>query len=390
LTASNTITYEASWWLGTLNSTRTAAWTFLSGGSPTMYGDFTLTTLTTTSGTANLTFIGKGATQTLTTNGVSLTFPIVQQSVGGTLLLNGSVTSTNLTSGLTLSNGTVDLNGYDLTAAAFSSSNANIRTLTQGSGGIVITGNAATVWTTATATGLTYTTIPAVNFRYSGSTGTRTVTTTIASRITASFDEGADNLILAPAFEDLSLVLFAGTLANSTRTVYRTLSLWSTVTTTAGSLVTTLSRGIADASGITCNGATINFPITLVGAGITDCSDALLMNSTSALTITGGTLNLAASTTSTVGSFVTTGTTPKFLGSTSPGTQATISDASGTNTVSYLTIKDSNATGGAVWDALSITNVDAGNNTGWLFSTTPSISNEITMRLRSFTQPRRF
>jgi hypothetical protein len=355
-----------------------------------MYGDFTLTTLTTTSGTANLTFIGKGATQTLTTNGVSLTFPIVQQSVGGTLLLNGSVTSTNLTSGLTLSNGTVDLNGYDLTAAAFSSSNANIRTLTQGSGGIVITGNAATVWTTATATGLTYTTIPAVNFRYSGSTGTRTVTTTIASRITASFDEGADNLILAPAFEDLSLVLFAGTLANSTRTVYRTLSLWSTVTTTAGSLVTTLSRGIADASGITCNGATINFPITLVGAGITDCSDALLMNSTSALTITGGTLNLAASTTSTVGSFVTTGTTPKFLGSTSPGTQATISDASGTNTVSYLTIKDSNATGGAVWDALSITNVDAGNNTGWLFSTTPSISNEITMRLRSFTQPRRF
>jgi hypothetical protein len=53
------------------------------------------------------------------------------------------------------------------------------------------------------------------------------------------------------------------------------------------------------------------------------------------------------------------------LGSTTLGTQATISDASGTNTVTYLTIKDSNATGGAVWDAPAVTNVDAGNNLGW-------------------------
>jgi hypothetical protein len=91
-----------------------------------------------------------------------------------------------------------------------------------------------------------------------------------------------------------------------------------------------------------------------------------------------------------VGSFTTTGTNAKYLLSTTLGSQATISDASGTNTVQYLTIKDSIATGGAIFDALAITNVDAGNNTGWLFSTTPSIGNEITMRLRSFTQPRRF
>jgi hypothetical protein len=78
------------------------------------------------------------------------------------------------------------------------------------------------------------------------------------------------------------------------------------------------------------------------------------------------------------------------LGSTTPGTQATISDASGTNTVSCLTIQDSNATGGAVWNALSITNIDAGDNTGWLFSSGPRLVNEITMRLRSFAQPRRF
>lgn len=134
----------------------------------------------------------------------------------------------------------------------------------------------------------------------------------------------------------------------------------------------------------------IDYPVTFSNSGTTNCLDALTLGSTRALTFTGGTLNLAASTTSTVGSFVTTGTTPKFLGSTTPGTQATISDPSGTDTVSYLTIKDSNATGGAVWDALSITNVDAGNNTGWLFSSAPRLVSEVTLRLRSFAQPRRF
>ena len=118
--------------------------------------------------------------------------------------------------------------------------------------------------------------------------------------------------------------------------------------------------------------------------------DALTLGSTQPLTLTNGTLQLKAGTTSTVGSFVTSGTTLKYLQSTIPGTQATISDASGTDTVTYLSIQDSNATGGAAWDANNATNVDAGNNTGWFFAPTPSVSNEITMRLRSFTQPRRF
>jgi hypothetical protein len=159
------------------------------------------------------------------------------------------------------------------------------------------------------------------------------------------------------------------------------------MTVTTGTSATTFNR--TGTQTITSNNRAVNFPATFFGEGTTNCLDALALG-TKQLIFAGGTLNLAAGTTSTVGSFFTSGITMKFLGSTSPGTQATISDASGINTVTYLTIQDSNATGGAVWDALSITNVDAGNNTGWLFSTTPSISNEITMRLRSFTQPRRF
>jgi hypothetical protein len=118
--------------------------------------------------------------------------------------------------------------------------------------------------------------------------------------------------------------------------------------------------------------------------------DAFTLGATQPLTFTNGTVQLKSGTTSTVGSFVTTGTNQKYLQATTPGTQAIISDASGTNSVSYLTIQDSYATGGAAWDANASTNVNAGNNFGWFFAPTPADSNEITMRLRSFTQPRRF
>jgi hypothetical protein len=136
---------------------------------------------------------------------------------------------------------------------------------------------------------------------------------------------------------------------------------------------------------------TLDFPISFDGVGGTwACQDALTLGSTRSLTLTNGTLNLKSGVTSTVGSFVTTGTTMKYLGSTTPGTQATISDTSGTDTVTYLTIQDSNATGGATWSALSATNVDAGNNTGWFFSIPPKQAFEYTVRLRSFTQHWRF
>jgi hypothetical protein len=100
-------------------------------------------------------------------------------------------------------------------------------------------------------------------------------------------------------------------------------------------------------------------------SGIVQCNDALTLDVTRSLTIYSGTLKLFAGVTSTVGSFATSGTTLKYLQSTTAGTQATISDASGTNSVTYLYIKDSNATGGATWSASGTGNVNAGNNTGW-------------------------
>jgi hypothetical protein len=112
-------------------------------------------------------------------------------------------------------------------------------------------------------------------------------------------------------------------------------------------------------------------PLTFNGIGGTFAfQDALTQGSTRAFTITNGTVQLKNGVTSTVGAFATSSTNQKFLQSTLAGSQATLSQASGTVNASNLTIQDINATGGATWQAFTTNNnVDAGNNLGWDFST---------------------
>lgn len=88
----------------------------------------------------------------------------------------------------------------------------------------------------------------------------------------------------------------------------------------------------------------------------------------------GSTLNFAASSTQTisaVGSFLTGGSTSGsriFLRSTVSGTRFNLSKSSGTVNVNSLDIQDSNATGGAIWNApTSNNNLNSGNNLGWIF-----------------------
>lgn len=82
------------------------------------------------------------------------------------------------------------------------------------------------------------------------------------------------------------------------------------------------------------------------------------------------TVTLTAGTTSTVSTFTLSGTASNLitLNTTSAGSQATLSDSSGSNSVSYVSLKDIVATGGALWRAyLSNGNVNGGNNIGWDF-----------------------
>jgi hypothetical protein len=406
LTAGNTITIDNNWWLPTINaSTRTTAFTLASGTqTPIIFGDFNIPSVTTVTGTGIWYFGAINATQNITTNGVSLTFPItIIGSTTNTVKLLGNLTLTNT---VTLTQGTLDVNGYTLTVNVFNASSTGVRTLAFGTGKIVVTGNNTTVCSTNTGTGLTVTGSKRIELSYSGGVGTRQIsgaTTATAIEGTNLLDyfvtAGTDIITFNGArsygtidFSNSGTSTFTtpGSFTNGALDIFGNLTLNSTMVIGGGTSNLEF-KSTTGTKTITIAGQTLDCGIVFNGVGGTwEMQDALTLSSTRTLLMTNGTLKLKSGTTSTVGAFATSGTNPKYLYATTFGSQATISDASGTNTVEYLTIQDSNATGGAIFDALAITNVDAGNNTGWLFSTTPSIGNEITMRLRSFTQPRRF
>lgn len=151
---------------------------------------------------------------------------------------------------------------------------------------------------------------------------------------------------------------------------------------------------LTDTTNLTFNKDTANIVLsdtsttarTFAGGGLTYNNLTIGGTSgTSTLTITGSntfdtldstktvahTLNLTSGTTTTVTTFGVTGTAGNVvtLTASTPGSQATLSKASGTVSVSYMDIIDSNATGGASWQAyLTNGNVDSGNNTGWIFT----------------------
>jgi hypothetical protein len=360
----------------------------------TIYGNFKASTgMTRSAGATTYTFAATSGTKTINTAGVTFDNPFTFNGVGGTWQLQDALTS-GATRTTTLTAGTLDLNGYTLTTGLFNSNNSNVRVLAFGTGKIVVTGSSFNV---NTATNFSFTGTSNIEGTYSGAVGTRvfivgdTAGGSQAVAMNLKITAGTDIVYVYRFWGDVNFTGFAGTFDNvGFRVLYGSLTLSTGMTLVAGTNSTTFAA-TSGTKTITSAGKTMDYPVIFNGIGGTwACQDALTLGSTRALTMTNGTLQLKAGVTSTVGSFVTSGTNAKYLLSTTPGTAATISDASGTNTVQYLTVQDNIATGGATWNALAITNVDAGNNTGWLFSTTPSIGNEITMRLRSFTQPRRF
>lgn len=363
----------------------------------TIFGSLTISSgMTVTAGTSATTFAATSGTQQITTNGKTLDFPITQNTPGATLQLQDNLTMGS-TRTFTLTSGTLDLSNGNrtLSTGIFNSTNSNTRSIAFGTGNITLTQNGVTVWNTSTVTNFSYTGTPTVNLTYAGSTGTRAISTgapTEAQVVSFNISAGSDTISGPFASKNLNFTGFTGTWTNTTRQIFGNLTISSGMT--AGSGANTNSfLATSGTQQITTNGQTLDFPLTFNGIGGTFAfQDALTQGSTRAFTITNGTVQLKNGVTSTVGSFVTSGTNQKFLQSTTPGSQATISQASGTVNASLLTIQDSNAVGGATWNAyVNQQNVDAGNNDGWDFGISPIVgSYEYTYQLRSFTQPRRF
>jgi hypothetical protein len=344
---------------------------------PTIYGNFKASTgMTKVAGTGTFTFAATSGTKTITTAAVVFDNPFTFNGVGGTWQLQDALTSGN-TRACVLTAGTLDLNNFTLTFGSFSSNTTSTRVLAFGTGNITITGLSGLVFAgpTSANTGLTTTGTAQVNITGIGTT-TRSIrpgnAVAITGFISFTISAGSDTIssTAGMTFNNLTFTSgFTGTFSGFggvTLSLFGNLILNANTNLASGASVLTFNG--TGSRTITTAGKTLDFPVTFDGVGgAWAMQDALTLGATQPLTFTNGTLQLKAGTTSTVGSFVTTGTTLKYLQSTIPGTQATISDASGTDSVTYLSIQDSNATGGATWDATDPTNVNAGNNTGWIF-----------------------
>ena len=305
----------------------------------------------------------------------------VSGAVCSGLTLSASTMEVNLGSDLTASGtlafslGTLTLNSYSLSCTTVSGSGTGVRAINFGTGNINVTGNGATVINITTSTNFTYTGEPNVNFSYSGSTGTRTLSyggtgATETNALNLNVTAGTDIIAISNAsrIKSLNFTGFGGSLNNNTRTVFGNLTVSAEMTLTAGTSATTFAA-TSGTQQITINGKTLDFPLTFNGVGgAWAFQDALTQGSTRAFTITNGLVQLKSGVTSTVGAFVTSGTSQKFLRSTLAGSQATLSQASGTVNATYLTIQDINATGGAIWNARTdLGSKDITNNTGWNF-----------------------
>lgn len=348
----------------------------LGNSTITIYGNFKASTgMTKVAGTGVYTFGTTSGTKTINTAGVTFDNPFTFDGVGGTWQLQAALTS-GATRTVTLTNGTLDLASYTLTTGIFSSNNSNTRTLAFGTGKIVLTGTAATVWSNATGTGFTYTGTSRIEAFGPATTGQRlfspssVATSTEAISLNFYITGGSDTVNFSSTNRRVNILDFTGftgTFTNSHQTIHGNYTLAAGMTVGSGTEITTFAT--TTSQNITTNGKTLDFPVTFNGIGGTFVmQDALTLGSTQTLTMTNGTLQLKSGVTSTVGAFATSGTNQKYLQSTTPGTQATISQASGVVSTSYLTIQDIYATGGATWNAfLTNQNVNAGNNTNWDF-----------------------
>lgn len=135
-------------------------------------------------GTNTWTF-GATTTQTLTSAGKTLDYPITQNGVGGTLLLNDAFTMGS-TRTFTLTNGTFDLNGFNTSVGAFVTA-AGTKNLTFDGSTITITGS-GTAWNNAAPAG----------FTVSAGTGSGTISLTSGTAKTfagGSIDYGSTALV---------------------------------------------------------------------------------------------------------------------------------------------------------------------------------------------------
>lgn len=278
-------------------------------------GNLTLSsTMTVPDAATAITFAGTTATvQTITSNGVALNRPITFNTSGtGGVSLADALTTLR---GVTLTAGKLAINSLTLTCSTFTNSNANTRSIVWGTNGQITVTASGTAYTQNTLTALTMTGTGIVASSYSGATAV-TIDTGAAPTAAQRFSlkttgAGTFNLILSPAtcgFVNVDLTGHNSTVGTNSVSIYGSLTLSSAGSFAMSASVSAITFGALAAAGtqtITCNGKSIDRPITFDGVGgVWQLQDALTMGSTRLLSQTNGTVNLNGKTLTT-GTYVT-------------------------------------------------------------------------------------
>ncbi len=305
--AGSTISITSAYNLPTINfSTRSNTLTFATSTSgPQIYGDLTLSTAITVTGSIAWTYQGRNKTQTITTAGITIGPAINISAIGGTVVLADAYNTPLV---FTLAYGTLSSN-YNITCLSFSASGSNTRVLSVTSGQLYLTGT-GNVFNIGTNTGLTISAITTVNITSTGSTAISVNagnSVGISDQLNFNFSGGTYALTFITMCNSVNFTGFSGTLVNSGRSIKGDLTLSAGMSTVSGANITIFS-GVSAIHNITSNECFINFPVTLIGAG----GSFILLDDTTivgyVLTHTNGTLNLNGNTI-TLDSYITTGGT---------------------------------------------------------------------------------
>lgn len=263
----------------------------LNSNAINVYGNFTASTAMSFSGGASsIVFASTSGSKTITANGRTFNVSIIFNGVGGTWVLQDNLTIGNQL--VTLTNGTLDLNGKNLTGS-FSSSNSNIRTLNFGVGKIILT-QTGTIWDTTTTTNLTIAGTPVVDVTGTGATA-RTVSSgspTEENTIDFNFKAGTYTLTISGRYKNLDFTGFAGSFSNSGTSIYGNLLISTGMSFTASTTALTFAS-TSGTKTITSNGRTIDCPVTFNGVGGTwSLQDNTTVGTTRTVTLTNGSLLL--------------------------------------------------------------------------------------------------
>ena len=251
-------------------------------------------------GTSAWTLTGTSGTKIVTSGGVTYNFPINFGILGGSAVwrLADAMTLSSL-KGVTLIDGTLDLNGKTLTCGSFTGSGPTARTIAFGTGNITVNGT-GTVVNNATTTNLTVTGTPVINVSNSSATATTVSSgsSTESNSISFNFTTGTYALTFLAAggstARDINFTGFFGTLnaIGTLATCFGSMTLSSGMNIVTAASVLTFGA-TSGTKTLTSNGKTFPAVLAVDGVGGTlQLQDALNLSSVNSVTLTNGTLDL--------------------------------------------------------------------------------------------------